>query len=274
MHVSLKALSYQDDLCLSSLVWLGHLLHAFCISYFALLSAILGKLLLMRFPGKHSPFGRLTTCLFRSPLIAECGALSLGVTRCSQPVLPWPPLRRCRRRRQPLVSLLLRLAYAMLPWCGVYSLPHTVWAAPFHSGASGLGVYAPFEALGSSVEHPSQPTEDPDVLPDTPPAPTLAGHAVDLPPHGSREPPFSVTEWLGVALFAPHFRPRAFGIRPPPGAGLEQVYDTVRQAGRMLCSQHDMIAEAVPHPFSGYLTALSYSTWLDSLEHPSPGSLL
>ena len=268
MHVSLKALSYQDDLCLSSLVWLGHLLHAFCISYFALLSAILGKLLLMRFPGKHSPFGRLTTCLFRSPLIAECGALSLGVTRCSQPVLPWPPLRRCRRRRQPLVSLLLRLAYAMLPWCGVYSLPHTVWAAPFHSGASGLGVYAPFEALGSSVEHPSQPTEDPDVLPDTPPAPTLAGHAVDLPPHGSREPPFSVTEWLGVALFAPHFRPRAFGIRPPPGAGLEQVYDTVRQAGRMLCSQHDMIAEAVPHPFSGYLTALSYSTWLDSLEHP------
>ena len=77
-----------------------------------------------------------------------------------------------------------------------------------------------------------------------------------------------MTEWLGVALFAPHFQPRAFGIRPPSGAGIEQVYDTVRQAGRVICQHHDMFAEAVPQPFPGYLTALSYPTWLDSLEHP------
>ena len=167
MRVSLKALQYHDDLCLSGLVWLGHLLHALCASYFALFLAILMKLLVMRFPGKHSPFGRLTRCLFQSPLIAECGVLSLGVTRCSQPVLPWLSHRRRCRRQRSAAGLLLRLARVLLPWCGVYSLPHTVWAAPLHSGAAGLGVYVPFDVLGSSVGHSPQPNEAPDTMPDT-----------------------------------------------------------------------------------------------------------
>ena len=239
-------------------LWLAQLLGAFARSLSGCTLVALFRLLLLRTPGRLTPFGRA----LRLPTGAiSCSLLEpkAYMAAPARPVLYWAtqPIHQQRRSdpRRPRAAprCASGCAFRLSRWAlSLLLCPTPVWGmAP--------DIIRQVQVAQADVQFLPDQLEMPDL-----PAPYEQADYVELPRLAENLSELHADTWLGVTVHAAHFTPKHYGVRLTRQQGLVSLICKVRRKERAERPSLQQLVPTVPQRFQGYAAFLAFPTCLEA----------